>query len=123
MRPEFGNAAICGRRTRGWIVGHFIKGSSLRATDEIEIKVGIHKSGKFTEWKSQPEKKSITLLTSGKFLVQFRSGRKTDVFKLSSPGDFVIWEDEREHRWKALTKKATVITIRWPSITTKIKRR
>jgi hypothetical protein len=121
MRPEFGNATVCGRRTGGWIVGHFIKKSSLRATDEIEIKVGVHEVEGFTDWKSQPGKKSITLLVSGKFLVQFRSGRKTDVFTLRSPGDFVIWEDKREHRWKALTK-ATVITIRWPSVVKTLKR-
>lgn len=114
MRPEFGNAAACGVRTRGWIVGHFVKEPSLRATDDIEIKVGIHKTGKFTGWKSQPGKKSITFLLSGKFLVQIRSGLKTDSFTLRSPGDFVIWEDKREHRWKALTK-AAVITVRWPS--------
>jgi hypothetical protein len=56
-----------------------------------------------------------------KFRVQFRSDRKgkakADNFTLRSPGDFVIWEDKREHRWKALTKKATVITVRWPSLT------
>ena len=114
MGPEFGNAAVCGLRTRGWIVGHFVKEPSLRATDEIEIKVAVHKTGKFTDWKSQPGKKSITLLLSGKFVVQIRSGQKTDSFTLRSPGDFVIWEDKREHRWKALAK-ATVITIRWPS--------
>lgn len=116
MRPEIGNAAVCGLRTGGWIVGHFVKESSLRATDEIEIKVGMHKAGGFTEWKSQPGKKSITLLLSGKFLVQFRSRGKTEIFNLISPGDFVIWEDKREHRWKALTK-ATVVTVRWPSLT------
>lgn len=115
MRPEFGNAAVCGLHTGGWIVGHFVKRSSIRATDELEIKVGVHRAGEFTDWKSQPGKKSITLLLSGKFLVEFRSGRKTDSFTLNSPGDFVIWEDKREHRWKAL-KRATVITVRWPSI-------
>jgi hypothetical protein len=116
MRPEFGNAAICGRRTGGWLVGHFIKTpSSLRATGDLEIKWGEHKPGKFTDWKSQPEKKTITLLVSGKMLVQIRIGRKTDAYILSSPGDFIIWDDNRKHRWKALTK-TIVISIRWPSV-------
>jgi hypothetical protein len=115
MQPEFGNAAVCGLSTRGWIVGHFVKKSSLRTTDEIEIKWGVHETGPFTDWKSQPGKKTVTLLVSGKILVQIRSGRKTDIFTLSSPGDFVIWEDKRKHRWKAL-KKATIITVRWPSV-------
>lgn len=114
MRPEFGNAADCDLSTRGWIVGHFVKKRSLRATEEIEIKWGMHETGGFTDWKSQPGKKSITLLVSGRFLMQFRSGGKTEVFTLRSPGDFVIWEDKRKHRWKALTK-AIIVTIRWPS--------
>jgi quercetin dioxygenase-like cupin family protein len=117
MQPEFGNAAVYGVAARGWIVGHFVKTQpSLRATDELEIKWGEHDAGKFTEWKSQPGKKTITLLVSGKMLVQFRSGKKNDNFTLSTPGDFVIWDDNRKHRWKAITK-TIVISIRWPSLT------
>lgn len=115
IKPEFGNAEICGLPARGWIVGHFVKESSLRATGEIEIKWGVHEPGEFTDWKSQPGKKTITLLVSGKMLVQIRSGRKTDVFTLGSSGDFIIWDDNRKHRWKALTR-TTVVSIRWPSL-------
>lgn len=48
-------------------------------------------------------------------LVQIRSGRVTDIFTLRSPGDFVIWENNRGHQSEALTK-ATVIIVRWPSL-------
>jgi hypothetical protein len=98
MKPELGNAAVCGLPTRGWIVGHFVKEASLRATSDIEIKWGVHEPGVFTDWKSQPGKKTITLLVSGKMLVQIRAGRKPEVFTLGSPGDFIIWDDNRKHR-------------------------
>jgi quercetin dioxygenase-like cupin family protein len=88
----------------------------LRATDDIEIKWGAHEPGVFTDWKSQPGKKTITLLVSGKMLVQIRSGRKTDAFTLAAPGDFIIWDDNRKHRWKALAK-TIVVSVRWPSLT------
>lgn len=114
MRPEFGNAVVCGVPTGGWIVGHCVKKGSLRATDDLEIKWAVHEAGEASDWKSQPGKKTITLLVSGKFRVQIRSGRKSDTFVLRSPGNFAIWEDKREHRWEALTK-AVVITLRWPS--------
>jgi hypothetical protein len=119
MKPEFGNAAVCGLPTGGWIVGHFVKESSLRATNDIEIKWGVHEPGVFTDWKSQPGKKTITLLVSGEMLVQIHAGRKTEVFTLGSPGDFIIWDDNRKHRWKALTK-TIVVSIRWPSLAKQI---
>lgn len=115
MKPEFGNAEVCGLPMRGWIVGHFVKEASLRATGEIEVKWGVHEPGVFSDWRSQPGKKTITLLVSGQMLVQIRSGRKTEVFTLGSPGDFIIWDDNRKHRWKALAK-TIVVSIRWPSL-------
>src|SRR5215469_15525844 len=103
MRPEFGNAKVIGLPTRGWFLGHFVKEKSLRATEAVEIKWGSHDAGGYTEWKSQPGKKTITILVSGRFVVQFRSGKRTKTFRLNTSGDFVVWEDDREHRWKAIT--------------------
>ncbi|HEX3628737.1 MAG TPA: signal peptidase I [Verrucomicrobiae bacterium] len=118
MPPEFGNAGVVGLPSRGWIIGHFVEEKSVRATDAIEIKWGVHDAGPWTEWKSQPGKKTITLLLSGEFVVQFRSGKKTETFNLRAPGDFVVWEDDHEHRWKALTD-AAIISVRWPSLVPK----
>jgi quercetin dioxygenase-like cupin family protein len=115
MRPEFGNAELAGSPTRGWFVGHFVKQRSLRATEAIEIKWGLHDAGERSPWKSQRGKKAVTLLLAGKFVVQVRSGRRTETFTLRSLGDFVVWEDDSEHRWEAITN-AVIITVRWPSV-------
>ena len=115
MRPEFGNAGVIGLPARGWFLGHFIKQKSLRATEDVEIKWGVHDSGEWSDWKSQTGKKTITILLSGKFVVQFRFGKRTKAFTLCSPGDFVVWEDECEHRWRAITD-AVIISVRWPSL-------
>lgn len=115
MRPEFGNANVVGRPTRGWVLGHFVKQRSLRATEAVEMKWGMHDSGDWSNWKSQCGKKTITLLLSGKFAMQIRSGKRAKTFTLRSPGDFVVWEDECEHRWRAITD-AVIISVRWPSL-------
>jgi len=92
----------------------------LRATDAVEIKWGSHNAGRWTGWKSQPGKKTITILLSGEFVVQFRSGKRLETFTLCAPGDFIVWEDDSEHRWKAITD-AVVISARWPSLLKQVK--
>ena len=118
MRAEFGNAGIAGLASGGWFLGHFVRDKSMRATEAVEIKWGLHEAGGWTDWKSQPGKKTITLLLSGEFVVQFRSGKIVETFNLRVPGDFVVWEDDHEHRWKALTD-AMIISVRWPSLVPK----
>jgi hypothetical protein len=115
MHPEFGNANVVGLPAGGWILGHFVEQKSLRATEAIEIKWGMHNASEWSHWKSQRGKKTITLLLSGKFAMQIRSGKRPKTITLSSPGDFVVWEDDNEHRWRAITD-ALVISVRWPSL-------
>ena len=108
-----GNAAIEGAGdTRGWFVGHFVESSaSLRCTDAVEVKWGVHPAGQ-----SRPrmamgtQATTLSILVSGAFRVVFSD---RDVC-LARPGDYVLFPPGVLHGWVA-EADSVVLTVRWPS--------
>lgn len=115
MRPEFGNAVVAGDPTREWIVGRFVDESTLRRTDSVEVKWGVHHVGESSDWKSQPGKRTIALLVSGQLVIHVRSGG-INTFTLQTPGDYVVWDDSEEHQWEVIVDNTVVVTVRWPAV-------
>ena len=108
-----GNAAADSDKTRGWLVGHFIEQSvGLRHSNDVEIKWGIHKAGEARkEWVTGETRTAIAILMSGQSEMEFRDR----TVQLSEPGDYVMWGEGTDHRWRII-QDAVVLTIRWPSL-------
>ena len=108
---RFGNAEQDGRLHRGWIVGHFIEGSDLRATSDVEIKWGVHVAGEHrAAWQSDEYRTTVLLLVSGRFRIDLSEGSSV----LSRPGDYAMWGPGVGHSWRA-EEDSVVVTVRWPS--------
>lgn len=57
--------------------------------------------------------RTLSLLAGpGAFELSFRRDGRTCTLVLEQPGDFVIWGEGLEHRWRAL-EPSTVLTVRW----------
>lgn len=108
-----GNAHSDSVETRGWFVGSFLsKEFGLRHSNDVEIKWGDHTVGaRRQEWVTGEVRTAVAVLISGEFVMEFRDRTVT----LSKPGDYVMWGPGVDHRWH-VDQKATIITIRWPSI-------
>jgi hypothetical protein len=112
----FGNALDEGSQAgrRGWFIGHFLEpGSGPAATDQVEVKWGVHAAGemKVIEGLNQTAT-TLSLLVSGRFRLDFPShGRGVTLVR---PGDYAVWSPGVSHRWYVL-EDAVVITVRWPS--------
>ena len=100
---------------RGWFVGHFLDDSAgLRRTDDVEIKWAHHEAGETrSEWATNETRSTIAILISGTHEVQFRE----QTVRLARPGDYVMWGEGTDHRWRAIDD-CTVLVVRWPSIST-----
>jgi hypothetical protein len=62
-----GNAAEDGRKTRGWILGHFIDPSQgVRSSNDVEVKWGIHPAGeKRHAWTADDQRTTLVLMVQG----------------------------------------------------------
>jgi AraC-like ligand binding domain len=112
-RLTIGNAGADGTGdTRGWFVGHFVEPSaSLRCTDAVEVKWGVHPAGESRSRMAMGTKATtLSILVSGTFRVSF-SNREVC---LARPGDYVLFPPGVLHGWAA-EADSIVITIRWPS--------
>jgi hypothetical protein len=105
-----GNANDDAPAERGWLLGHFMEPGSIRQTDAVEVKWGVHAAGKTRASWATDGGTTMTLLVSGRFRVQFTDG---DV-PLDRQGDYVVWGPGAEHSWTAL-EDSIVVTVRWPS--------
>jgi hypothetical protein len=57
--------------------------------------------------------RTLSLLAGpGAFELSFRRDGRTCTLVLEHPGDFAIWGEGLEHRWRAL-EPSTVLTVRW----------
>lgn len=57
--------------------------------------------------------RTLSLLAGpGAFELSFRRGGRRCTLVLEQPGDFAIWGEGLEHRWRAL-EPSTVLTVRW----------
>ena len=109
-----GNAGNDAGQHRGWLMGHFIDpaNGSVRATDALEVKWGIHPAGQQRpEWTTGEERSTLVLLVSGKFRVDLTVGNVT----LERQGDYITWGPGIDHSWQA-EQDSVALTIRWPSV-------
>jgi hypothetical protein len=106
-----GNAEDDGADYRGWFVGSFIKADDARATDDVEVKWGLHPAGDTRlAWNPDETATTLCLLVSGRFNLYFDAEPVT----LGRPGDYAVWGPGTKHRWQALDD-SVVLTVRWPS--------
>ena len=110
-----GNAADEADEHRGWMLGHFMAepGSpSVRATNALEVKWGIHPAGQERPaWTSGDDRTTMVILVSGRFYVNLKVGSVL----LERQGDYAVWGPGIDHSWKA-EDDSVVITVRWPSL-------
>jgi len=110
-----GNAAIDGKKTRGWLIGHFLDSSDdVRASKAVEVKWGIHPTGEGRDaWHTDEQRTTVLLLVKGRFRLDLSVG----TFLLQQEGDYAVWGPGIDHSWHA-EEDSVVVTIRWPSIST-----
>ena len=106
-----GNAVIDGAEDRGWIIGHFFRGrDEARATNDVEVKWGVHRAGERRQsWSSADPRQTLTILVTGRMTVVFPDSDAV----LQEPGDYVLWSNVA-HEWHVDTDTLAV-TVRWPS--------
>jgi len=82
----------------------------------VEMKWGMHRKGETrTGWAACSEMRTISLLVSGRFRLQFRSPRAPETVTeqvLSRPGDYALWGTDVEHVWM-VEDDAVILTVRW----------
>lgn len=112
-----GNAKKEGKDKRGWFVGAFLeKAGPLRKNEAIEVKWGTHPRGEKRESKAEKGMAtSLSILTKGQMGFTFE-GKKETV--LSEEGDYLMWQPNIPHSTISY-KDSVVITIRWPSLSSK----
>jgi quercetin dioxygenase-like cupin family protein len=110
-----GNAADEADEHRGWLLGHFMSepgDASIRATNALEVKWGIHPAGQERPaWTSGDDRTTMVILVSGRFYVNLTVGSVL----LDRQGDYAVWGPGIDHSWKA-EDDSVVITVRWPSL-------
>ncbi len=106
-----GNAFTDGTSYRGWFVGHFVRGGSLRRTAEVEVKVTTHQKG---EAQARPminrTASTLVVLMHGRLRIRFPSRE----ILLRREGDYALWSAGEAHTWQ-VEADSRVISIRWPS--------
>ena len=124
-----GNAAIDSQEFRRWIVGDIESwtGGALNAADrdriglrdskDLELRWVIHPKGERRPggWASRSEKRAISILIRGSFVVSFRDPLDYEALEevsLRELGDYVVWAEELEHHWRA-EDDSLVLTVRW----------
>lgn len=108
-----GNAADDADQHRGWLLGHFIDqpGASVRTTNALEVKWGIHPAGQERpSWTTGEDRTTLVLLVSGRFTVSLTVGTVT----MERQGDYATRGPGIDHTWKA-GEDSVVLTVRWPS--------
>jgi len=108
-----GNANDDADQYRGWLLGHFMPPeTSVRATDALEVKWGLHPAGQRRDgWTEAEERSTLLLLVNGRFRLDLPNTSVT----LQRQGDYVVWGKGIDHSWQA-EEDSTVITVRWPSV-------
>jgi hypothetical protein len=73
-----GNAVDHGDQHRGWLIGHFINPpESVRTTDAVEVKWGVHPAGQERPggWTVGEKRTTMVVLVSGTFRIDLTAGR------------------------------------------------
>lgn len=86
-----GNATDEADEHRGWLLGHFMAepgDTSIRATNALEVKWGIHPAGQERPaWTSGDDRTTMIILVSGRFYVNLTVGKVL----LDRQGDYAVW--------------------------------
>lgn len=107
----FGNAEKEGTMRGGWFIGHFMPDNDPRSTSDLEVKWAVHPAGDGrSEWATNAEATTLSILISGRFRVQFPESE----IVLFNQGDYVLWCPGVAHTWVA-ESDSTILTVRWPS--------
>ena len=88
-----GNAGVDGAERRGWLVGHFIEDpDDIRATNDVEIKWGVHPAGDQRPTPVTDESRTtVILLVRGRFCLELPD----DSILLENEGDYVMLGSRR----------------------------
>ena len=111
--PVSGNAAGASKDTRGWFLGHFMRGDDnpLR-TSELELKWYTNAKGETrSEWAPGNPVKTLNILVRGHFVLLFPDRE----IALEKEGDFVLFGPGVPHSFRS-EQESLVLTIRWPSL-------
>jgi hypothetical protein len=111
--PLFGNASEAARETRGWFLGHFVRGDSnpLRSED-LELKWFVHGRGETrSEWAPAGAVRTLNVLIRGHFVLVFPDCEVA----LEREGDFVLFGPGVAHSYRSV-EESLVLTVRWPSV-------
>jgi quercetin dioxygenase-like cupin family protein len=105
-----GNATDEADEHRGRLLGHFMAepgDTSIRATNALEVKWGIHPAGQERPaWTSGEVRTTMVILVSGRFYVNLTVGKVL----LDRQGDYAVWGPGIDHSWKA-EGDSVVITL------------
>ena len=129
-----GNAAKDSEEFRHWLVGDIESWKSsrsnpvdlprmgLRNTKDLEIKWGVHPAGEIRPagWAPSSGKRGISILLHGRFVITFRDTHDHEPAGevcLSELGDYVVWNEALEHRWRSVDE-SLVLTVCWVPRTT-----
>jgi hypothetical protein len=109
---QVGNA-VTDAADRGWFIGSFIDEKfGLRRSNDVELKWAVHPAGEErSEWVTGETGTAVVTLISGKLEFMFRN----QTVVLCKTGDFVMWGEGEDHKWRALEDTVT-LAVRWPSI-------
>ena len=123
-----GNATADGAPFQFWFIGDLERWTAnlansavgedfaLRQSHVVEMKWGMHRAGDTRpEWAPCSEKRTMSLLVRGKFLLRFRApSRLTQITerRLEQQGDYAIWGSSLEHTW-VVEEDAVIFTVRW----------
>ncbi len=96
---------------RGWVVGDYIEGGTLRKSNVVQVKWARHKKGlkKVSGADLKPDVSTLVILVSGRWKQTFPDESKDIV--LSEIGDYVIYTGQ-EHKAEALEDSCLGI-VRW----------
>jgi quercetin dioxygenase-like cupin family protein len=113
VKPFFGNASAAGRDTRGWFLGHFMRGENapLQSRD-VELKWWTHAKGETRgEWSPPSSVSTLNVLIRGRFCLLFPG----EEVRLEREGDFVFFGPGIAHSFRC-EEESLVLTVRWPSV-------
>ena len=128
MQITLGNALVDGQPFNSWFVGDLKKwvvaktsgrpasSFNLRQSQIVEMKWGEHRAGEErTGWALCSDKRTISILVRGKFLLRFRSPTDREQIIdqwLEREGDYAIWGNDVEHTW-LVEEDSVILTVRW----------
>ena len=128
MHFSYGNAAVDGAPFNSWFVGNLNAWAyradsalappdfGLRLSENVEMKWGRHPAGEERKgWASCADKRTMSLLVRGRFLLRFRSATNREAVReqrLEREGDYAVWGTDVEHTW-VVEEDAVIMTVRW----------